>query len=400
MASKYILAIRKKHIFNPAALGVFLTSLLLGGYASWWVGTGVMIIPIIIGGLLMARKVNRVDFVIAFFVASLAVILLPHIKNGSAEILIVAKSFLFFGPAVFFATIMLTEPTTTPPAKNMRILYGTLVGLLFSPFLHYGENYITPELALLIGNVFSFFVSPKQNLLLTLKEKKSIAADTYEFIFLSREALSFVPGQYLEWTLEHKKPDTRGNRRYFTIASSPTEKEFHIGVKFYPESSTFKKKLQSLESGEKIAASQLAGDFVMPKEKEKKLVFISGGIGITPFRSIVKYLIDKDEKRDIVHFYSNKNFGDIAYADLLAEAEKKLQIKTIYTLTDKDIPKGWPGERGFIDQEKIEKYVPDYKERIFYLSGPHTMVDAFNALLRKMGVPRTNIKKDFFPGYV
>jgi len=400
MTSKYVLSIKKKHIFNPAAFGVFLTSILIGGYASWWVGNIYMVIPVILGGLLMAKKVTRIDFVFAFFVASLAVNILPHIQNGTETLLDVSKSFLFFGPVIFFAIVMLTEPLTTPPAKSMRILYGGLIGLLFYPVLSLGQYFVTPEIALLLGNVFSYIVSPKKRLVLTLREKNQIAADTYEFVFNSPEKLSFLPGQYLEWTLEHKRPDTRGNRRYFTIASSPTEDEFHIGIKFYPESSTFKKKLFSLEKGDKMVASELAGDFVMPDKKEKKLVFISGGIGVTPFRSIAKYLIDKDEKRDVIHFYSNKSFKDIAFAELFGEAEKKLKIKTIYTLTDKDTPKQWPGEKGFIDQNMIEKYVPDYKERVFYLSGPHAMVDAFNSLLRKMGVKRSNIKKDFFPGYV
>jgi ferredoxin-NADP reductase len=400
MASKYVLALQKKHIFNPAAISVVLTSIVLGLSATWWIGTTWMIVPVIVCGLLMARKVDRIDFVIAFFVASIAVVVLPHISGGLGEFWLVLKQFIFFSPTIFFASIMLTEPLTTPPNKRWRIAYGTLVGLLFSPAIHMGAFYSTPELALIVGNVFSYIVSPKEKLLLKLKEKIKIASDTYDFVFAKAQKFSFQAGQYLEWTLAHKSPDTRGNRRYFTITSSPTEENIRIGVKFYPEGSSFKKKLMSLDAGDTIVASQRAGEFVLPKDKNKKLVFISGGIGITPFRSIAKYLLDVNEKRDIVHFYSNRTLEDIAYSDVLDMTHEKLGIQTVYTLTDKETaPTTWLGEKGFVDRAMIEKYVPDFKERIFYISGPHSMVTTFGKLLSSMGVKGSQIKEDFFPGY-
>ena len=140
------------------------------------------------------------------------------------------------------------------------------------------------------------------------------------------EKLKFKPGQYLEWTLPHEKIDNRGMRRYFTIASSPTEKDMIMGVKFYDKPSSYKQSLISLENQGIVVASQLAGDFTLPKDKNKKLIFIAGGIGVTPFRSMIKYLIDNNEKRDIVIFYSNKSFADIAYKEIFDEAAKKLRI--------------------------------------------------------------------------
>ena len=145
----------------------------------------------------------------------------------------------------------------------------------------------------------------------------------------------------------------------------------------------------------------LAGDFVLPKNTNKKLVFILGGIGITPFRSIAKYLLDNNKKIPAVVFYSNKSKSDIVYKDLLDEIESKLGVKIIYNLTDlENIPKDWKGEKGRLSKDLIKKYVSDYKERIFYLSGPHAMVSGFEEVLYEMGVKPTNIKKDFFPGYV
>ena len=100
-----------------------------------------------------------------------------------------------------------------------------------------------------------------------------------------------------------------------------------MGVKFYDKPSTYKKTLISLNNGGIVVAGQLAGDFTLPEEKDKKLVFIAGGIGVTPFRSMIKYLVDNNEKRDIVIFYSNKRFNDIAYKDIFDQAEKKLALK-------------------------------------------------------------------------
>jgi ferredoxin-NADP reductase len=261
--------------------------------------------------------------------------------------------------------------------------------------------YFSPEIALCIGNVFSFLVSPKVKLLLNLEQKIQASKDTIGFIFRPPHKLAFIPGQYMEWTLPHAHPDDRGNRRYFTLANSPTEDEVRLGVKFYQNSSSFKNALFEMDKKNLIVGAQLAGDFVLPNDKNKKLVFIAGGIGITPFRSMVKYLIDLNNPRDIILFYANKTADEIAYKDVFDEAQRKLHIKTVYTLTDKDhIPDGWQGEVSRIDAEMISAHVPDYKERMFYLSGPHTMVTASEQVLKKMGVKNEQIKKDFFPGLV
>lgn len=399
MASKYIFAINKKHIFNPAAFAVVLTEVALHQSASWWIGTMSMFPFVLVGGLLLVRKMLRFDFVISFLVVASFMSIAPHLNNTSS-LLTISKNSLVISPLLFLAFVMLTEPLTTPPKRWLRVVYGALVGLLFAPGNHVGSFYFTPEIALLTGNIFSYLVSPKQKLILTLKEKQLVGAQTYNFIFTPSETLKFLPGQYLEWTLGSSGADSRGNRRYFTISSSPTESEVHMGIKFYPEPSTFKTALQKMNIGDTIIASQLAGEFLMPKDQTKKLVFIAGGIGITPFRSMIKYLIDKNEKRTVTLLYSNKTMADIAYREVFDEAEKRLNIKTVYALTDiENIPVDWKGCCGFITADIIKKEIPDYEDRIFYLSGPHGMVVSFEKVLKDLGVSKWNIKKDFFPGF-
>ncbi|HEX5430243.1 MAG TPA: RnfABCDGE type electron transport complex subunit D [Patescibacteria group bacterium] len=396
MGSKYLIAYRRRHIFNPAALAVVATFYLLGMGASWWVGNVWMVIPVIIMGVLFVRKTRRWNMVYTFLAVTILTTLAFSLYEGAA-IGPVLKALVVYSPLVFFATVMFTEPATTPPTQRLQIIYGIIVGVLASPFTHFGNFYMTPELALVFGNVYSYAVGSKERLQLTLAQKRELSGNVWEFVFEPLK-FKFRPGQYLEWTIRHKA-DLRGNRRYFTIASSPTEDNLRLGVKFYDKSSSFKKTLQDLPPGSKLFAGQLAGDFTLPSDPSKKLVFIAGGIGITPYRSMLKYLLDKNEKRPAILFFSNRNADEIVYRDVLDEASEKLGIKTVYTLTG-DVPADWAGERGRLDADKIVRHVPDYKERTFYISGTQNMVTSTKDLLSGMGVAGRRIKTDFFPGYV
>ncbi len=399
MSSKYIFAIGKKHLFNPAALAVMLTAVFLNESASWWVGNIAMLPFVLMGGILIVRKTRRFSLIFSFFITLILVVSGLTLFNGGNAFMTLQKT-ITVSPILFFAFVMLTEPLTIPPTKILQITYGAFVGFLFAPQIHIGSFYTTPESALVIGNIFSYLVSPKKKLILSLKNRIQLAPDIFNFTFSSGQKLSFSPGQYLEWTLAHSNPDNRGIRRYFTIASSPTEQELMIGVKFYEKSSSFKKALLLMQQNDEIVASNLRGEFTLPKDPNKKFVFIAGGIGITPFRSMIKYLLDTDQTRSIVLLYSNKFISDIVYKDVFDLAQKQFGLKIIYTLTEvNNIPPNWNSYRGFINKDIIEKEIPDYKERYFYLSGPNSMVSAFQVTLKKMGITNDHIKTDFFPGF-
>ena len=397
MASKYIFAIKHKHIFNPAAFSLVVTAFFLNQAANWWIGTIIMFPFVLAGGLMIVRKIKRSDLTISYFLVALVTILSLSFLRGGNLFITLSKA-LFYSPLFFFTFIMITEPLTTPPSRFLRILYGGLVGFLFAPGVHIASLYFSPELALIFGNMFSYLISPKKRLTLKLKEAIQVTPDTAEFVFKPDSPIHFRPGQYLEWTLACKENDSRGNRRYFTIASSPTEKDLRIGIKFYPNPSTFKKSLAYMKNTDTIIASQLSGDFVLPKNKRKKLVLIAGGIGITPFRSMIKYLIDKKETRDIVLFYSNKKESDIVYKDIFDEAKEKINLKVVYTLTDKE-ETNWAGHTGFVDTNMIKEEVSDYLDRTFYVSGPPSMVSGISKTIKNLGVKNHKIKTDYFPGF-
>lgn len=399
MFSKYVLKIRKKHIFNPAAITAVILDLAGSGSVVWWIGSFVMVPFVVVLGLLVVRKIRRFRLFFAFLFASVLAMIIFSLPRGEniPEVMMQAVT---SWPLIFFGTIMLTEPLTTPPTKKLQIIYGLLVGALFGSQFQIGPIYSTPEMALVIGNIFSYFVSSKQKLVLSLIAKKELAPSIYEFTFQSNEKLLFHAGQYLEWTLGHSKSDSRGVRRYFTIASAPTEDEIKLTIKAMSNGSSFKKHLIDMEKGDHMYASCLGGEFILPQNMNEKLVFIAGGIGLTPFRSMIKYLLDKNQKVDIVFFYACSSPAEFVYQDLFAEAEKKLGIKVFYVVTNvNNAPANWKGKTGYINDELIKSEVPDYAERMFYISGPDAMVQSYKKLLRVLKVKQWRIVTDYFPGF-
>jgi ferredoxin-NADP reductase len=134
-----------------------------------------------------------------------------------------------------------------------------------------------------------------------------------------------------------------------------------------------------------LIATHLSGDFTLPKNLQNPLAFIAGGIGITPFRSMIKFLTDKNLQSDIVLLYLVKKREDLIFQDVFQEA-KKIGLKVIpiigsYHLTNAD----------------IQKNIPDAGKRVFYISGPQPMVQGLTSILKSLHVKK--IKTDFFPGY-
>ena len=392
MASKYLLAIGKKHLFNPAALAVALSAPLLGVSATWWVAGNIPLLPLVlIGGVMLVYKLRKTDLVLAFGATVVVVTAFTSLHPISG----VWNMFLH-SSLLFFAFVMLTEPLTMPPTRMLRIVYAVMVGILFAPAAHLGSFYFSPELALVVGNLFAYFVSPKGRYMLSLIERRMLANGIYEYLFHSDRPLHFTPGQYIEWTLGGVPLDNRGNRRYFTLASAPEEPFVALGVRFYDQPSAFKRTLAELPVGGQISVASLAGDFTMPKDVNKKLVFIAGGIGVTPFASMARHCIAAGKSHDAILLYSSKTASEIAYHEVFTDAAR-VGWRTVYALSNEEsfISGAY---HGFIDAELVKREVPDYSERLFYISGPPGMVTAMKKMLLGIGVSRLNIKTDFFPG--
>jgi glycine betaine catabolism B len=399
MASKYILAWRRIHLFNPAAIALVLTAFGAGQTASWWVGTATMTPFVIAGGLLLTRKIRRGDLVGTFLWTTMFATLAWSALDG--------KSFpqafqqgVVGSPLWFLGFVMLTEPVTTPPTRLRQAAYGLLAGVLCVPQLHLGSFFFDPEFALVVANACAIPLRSWRKQRLALLRSVAVSPDVIDFFYAPSPPLAYQPGQYMEWTLAHDRPDRRGTRRYFTLASSPTERTVRIGVKFADRGSTYKRAMVAHGwRGAPIIAAHVAGDFTLPRDPRRKLAFIAGGIGITPFRSMVKFLTDRGEQRDIVLLYANRRAEDILYRDVFAAAQRAFGLRAVAVLSDRgSAPPGWVGAAGRIDAALIARQIPDYRERLFYVSGSPALVESVQRALRELGVKPDRIKTDWFSG--
>lgn len=388
-ASKYLFAIGRKHVFNPVAISAVLLNLFGVSLVMWWVATPIMLPFVLVFGLMVARKIRGLQAVGAFAISAMLVGTL----NG-----IPLSSLFLSWPLVFFGTMMLTEPRTAPAMKRDQIIFAALVGALFASLLQIGFIFLTPELALVLGNLFAFCVSSKDVVRLTFKSMTCETEQICDFVFTSDKKISFKAGQYLEWTLPLQKTDSRGNRRYFTIASAPSDEEIRLGVRVdRAHSSAFKQQLLAMKPGDQLVASHLAGEFILPKDPAQKMVWIAGGIGITPFRSMIRELVATKQTRDVVLFCCINTENDCAYKAEFDELCGKAGVRESCVIA-KPSPT-WQGKSGFITKEIIEKEIPDYATRLFYFSGPPMMVQNYVKLVKSMGVSGKQIKVDYFPGF-
>jgi ferredoxin-NADP reductase/Na+-translocating ferredoxin:NAD+ oxidoreductase RnfD subunit len=395
-ASKFILARDGKHIFNPAALAAAVLSLTGLGATTWWVGSTMMWPFTLLLGLAVVRKIRRFPLFITFILVSTVVqyVLFVHAHQ---PVVIGMKHALLASPLIFLATIMLTEPATMPPRRNLQIVFAAIVAVLYITAWKVGPFIIYPEVALLIGNIFAYLVSPKFKVRLELQEIQKISDRVYNYVFQPDRHFNFLPGQYMEWTLADVPYDSRGNRRTFTIASSPTETQVHLGLKYYEPASTYKAAFHALQPGDVVYASQLAGNFTLKENGRDKLAFIAGGIGITPFRSMIKYLTDKNVASDVILLYVVNNPDEFAYLRQFNEAQAGgIRMIPIVTNLSYNSPNFVTSK---LDAELIAKLIPDYDERLFYISGTNVLVDASKVYLESLSVPKRKIKTDHFSGY-
>jgi len=163
MASKYLIAINKKHLFNPACFGAVLVGMGLHRTVSWWVGDNAVLLPVILlGGALMLSRLRYFEMVATFAVVVLGL----SIANGNyASLAGIYQSFSDMGihsMFCFFGLVMITEPRTAPLGRWRQVVYGAIVGALFSPFTHIGTYYFTPESALVCGNLFTFLSNKRR----------------------------------------------------------------------------------------------------------------------------------------------------------------------------------------------------------------------------------------------
>jgi glycine betaine catabolism B len=214
------------------------------------------------------------------------------------------------------------------------------------------------------------------------------------FWFKPEKTVRYTAGQFTEIHLPHDNPDDRGIKRWFTLSSSPTDNLVSITTKFAShQGSTFKQHLAQLRPGTELKLADPMGDFVLPKDKTIPIVFVAGGMGITPMHSMIKWLKETGEKRNIHLIYAVTEEDELAFVPLFKDYDLK------FTPIVKTPPVGYKGKTGSLSVDRILELAPDDGRTLYYLSGPEPMIEAFFKAFPDKGVPESRLVTDYFPGY-
>ena len=213
------------------------------------------------------------------------------------------------------------------------------------------------------------------------------------FRFPRPDALNYKAGQFLFITLKSMGKELR---KHFSFSSSPTEKT-HIEFTKKLTDSEFSAALKTLKKGDWARIDAPYGKFTFEGEHEK-IGLLGGGIGITPFIGICKFCTDLHLDTKITLLYGNRTEADIAFRKKLEEMEEKNQnLKVVFILTEAE--SGWKGATGLITTDMIKKEIPKYKETVFYTCGPPAMVQVMEKLIEQLGLPKAQLKREYFTGY-
>jgi ferredoxin-NADP reductase len=232
-----------------------------------------------------------------------------------------------------------------------------------------------------------------------IKEKREVAKGTLlvTFDLLGRE-VDFEPGQYFFVTLpDVGHQDEKGLRRHISVVTSPNERGV-LGLCTRLRDTAFKRSLAELPVGAEVEVEEPKGEFVLPKETDQPYVFIAGGIGITVFRSMLRYIAEEELPHRVTLVYSNRDQDSAAFRDELSELERdKPNLRLVLTMTDDP---AWEGETRRIDAALLRDHLDGELESFTYLvAGPPAMVEAMEKTLTDAGVPYERIRPERFSGY-
>ena len=233
-----------------------------------------------------------------------------------------------------------------------------------------------------------------------LKDGKEVAEGTMAFRFEKPSGWTFKAGQYLDMTLlDPPESDAEGNVRSFSIASAPHEETLMVATRM--RDTAFKRVLKTVPIGTPVRIEGPSGDLILQNDSTRAAVFLAGGIGITPFRSIVQWAAKEKSPHRIVLFYSNRRPEDAPFLEELENLERENpKYKLIASMTEMEKShRPWNGETGLIDQEMLGRHLKGAASPIYYIAGPPAMVKGLHEMLNKAGVDDDDIRAEEFAGY-
>jgi len=400
--SKYALAWRGRHIFNPAAAGAFITGLTGLNIATWWAATPAMLWLLVPGVLLVVLRMRKVLMASVFTAVATAVITLELVRAGMGAGA-GAWQALAQRPVLFFVGFMLTEPLTLPPRRWQQLALATVVGVLFAVPWNLGLFANSPEAALLAGNLLAFLAGQRGAVTLRFAGARPLTPTATEFSFEPARPVRFLPGQYMELDLPQAKPDGKGRRRVFSLMGGPGGRLVKFGVRTDGPLSAAKEALLALRPGDEVAATTVGGDFVLPRDPHRPVLLIAAGIGITPF---VSHLASGAlRERDAVLLVLARSRDEVAYADELRNSGARVLVRLAdgseppAGLAPAAVGSGATGSGAHtqLDGAALAALVPDIGGRDVYVSGSPASVGEIRRAARSAGARR--VRTDSFSGY-
>jgi len=231
-----------------------------------------------------------------------------------------------------------------------------------------------------------------------VKEKLEVAKGTLLVVFdLQGEEVDFRPGQYFWVELPNRGyDDEKGLRRHISVVTSPTERGV-LGLCTRMRDTAFKNTLAELEVGDAVDVEQPKGDWQLPEDTRKHYVFVAGGIGITVFRSMLRYIADTGEPYQVTLVYSNRDRESTPFLDELQRLEAEIAgLRLVLTMTDDE---GWDGEARRVSREMLTDHLGDLSEPTYLVAGPPAMVESVVESLADAGLPEDQVLPDRFSGY-
>jgi ferredoxin-NADP reductase len=221
---------------------------------------------------------------------------------------------------------------------------------------------------------------------LTLIDKEHLVDNIWAFRFQPDQPLDWIPGQFMQVELPHDHPDKEGTKRRFTVSSAPYEGFFQITTRV--TQSAFKQALSKLAIGDKINLLEKPhGDFLW-QDTAKPIVFVAGGIGVTPFRSILEQRHHEGKPLPVTLVYGGRSLESLPFRkDFDTWAKTDPTFNVIYEVSQP------------LTAKRIEMLVPNLHDSLVYVSGPEPMVDALSDQFKVAGLPEDQLKQDWFPNY-
>ncbi len=243
-------------------------------------------------------------------------------------------------------------------------------------------------------------VSPPSSYQAELRQRQTVAEGTMAFHFVKPAGFQFRAGQAIDLTLLNPpETDAEGNTRAFSLASAPFDGELMVATRM--RNTAFKRVLGNAPIGFQVKIEGPSGSCVLHRKAEKPAVFLAGGIGITPFLSIIRQAAHDRAPHQLYLFYSNRRPEDAPFLDVLAEAAKQnTNFHLIATMTEMGKShRNWDQETGFLDRDMMARHLSSLSGPIYYLAGPPGMVAAMRGMLTQAGVDEDDIRTEEFSGY-